>query len=119
MWIAVRTNLSKEIKDFEISSRGLTSSYTQNYLDYFELLFYSNFCRGYKEKKVNAQCIDSILDSGLNVVIQYLINYNKEVMLSVSQSNNPNATRKSKLESREIHIAGTHLLPRIDKDCSS
>jgi hypothetical protein len=109
MWEMLRTNLSEAIKHYEINTRELTFSKVSSYVYHFDLIYYNSFCEAYKKLKSNAVCSDSILNSGMDVVIQYLINYSKEVMLQISKFQSRQTTRTSILQSKDIYNAGTHI----------
>lgn len=69
-------------------------------------MYYTDFCEGFKRQRPNYTCDEVLLSTGLNVVVQYLINYNKNTLLKVSESSNRSQTRTELLESREMHVAG-------------
>ena len=114
MWTSIRENLSREIKNLELNTKELTFSQTREYIEYFELAYYNNFCEGYRRQKPLFRCTNNILESGMNVVIQYLINYNIEIMANMSVPTNRLSLRTEILEGMSIFIAGKQNITEED-----
>lgn len=95
------------MKNYELNTRKIESRSLSSYQDYFELVYYNNFCRGYVQIREDSWCSDNIASSGMNVVIQYLINDNRATAETIAASTNRQVYRKKKLESSEIITVGS------------
>ena len=97
------------MKSYELNTRLLESASLRGYQDYFELVYYNNFCQGYKKLR-SSWCSENITSSGMNVVIQYLMNDNRATIESMAISTNKKLTRKEELESSDLVTVGKKTL---------
>lgn len=97
------------MKVYELNTRDIQLSAFKDYTNYFELVYYNNFCKGYNQVKPAAWCSQNITSSGLNVVIQYLMNDNRATLEALTLSTNKETFRKQRLESSEVTTIGINI----------
>lgn len=118
-WQKIKDDLSLEMKNYELNTRKITSGALKDYQDYFELVYFNNFCQGYSRLRSADSCVDNITSSGMNVVIQYLMNDNRATTEIMADMTDKAAYRKQKLEGSDIVGVGKVSLPRTNQKRAS